>query len=304
MNWAALFHEPADAIAAWSTPKGLLDALQAQGEMVHRFPFRAPTPGQFPDPRALLPLQLDVLLVFYAGQSLALEQWMAAIRMAFDDAALPILVVSELGDEPQTRALNTTRVQLSDLCLTPDPDCALYWSALGARCHWFPHWADRQLFDQIADVSRRPMIATTMGRRRYGTLLRCLFGRRFVNRHCLERENTVLYNSALLAFQYARWGELTRRVFEAAACGCCVVTNRLSPSKKLENLFVNGESIVLYRHSLDLVFKLVYYLWFAPQKALAIGQRAQNIVISHHSVEARALTLIRLVQNDAAAAHQ
>jgi len=297
MNWAALFHEPADAIDAWSTPKGLIDALHAQGETVHRFPFRAPTPEQFPDPRALLPLELDVLLVFYAGQSWALERWMAATRLAFDDANLPILVVSELGDEPQTRALNTTRVQLSDLCLTPDPDCAIHWSELGARCHWFPHWADRQLFDRIAGVQRQPLIATTMGRRRYGTLLRCLFGRRFVNRHCLDRENTILYNTALLAFQYARWGELTRRIFEAAACGCCVVTNRLDPSKRLEHLFVDRESIVLYRHRFDLVLKMAYYLWIAPQKALAIGEQAQKIVLGLHTAEARASTLIQLVQD-------
>jgi spore maturation protein CgeB len=115
-----------------------------------------------------------------------------------------------------------------------------------------------------------------------------------VNRRCEGEQNTELYNSGLIAFQYARWRELTRRVFEAAACGCCVVTNRLPPQLGLEQLFVDGESIVLYANGWQLMLRLVGLLR-DPQRAARIGANGQAAVLQAHTHQARVHQLIALV---------
>ena len=36
-----------------------------------------------------------------------------------------------------------------------------------------------------------------------------------------------------ISFQYARWSEITRRIFESGACGCCILTNKLPKGKNV-----------------------------------------------------------------------
>jgi hypothetical protein len=251
--------------------------------------FRDPSQVVLPSCEELQRRRISVMLVFYAGRSVSLEQELLRVRQGTE-----LLIVNELGDEPQTRQLNAVRVQLSDLCLSPDAPSVEHWQALGGRCAWFTHWADTALFHTDTSVQRQQRIVTTAGRRRYTGLLRAVFGPWFVNRRCEGEQNTELYNSGLIAFQYARWRELTRRVFEAAACGCCVVTNRLPPQLGLEQLFVDGESIVLYANGWQLMLRLVGLLR-DPQRAARIGANGQAAVLQAHTNQARVHQLIALV---------
>ena len=63
-----------------------------------------------------------------------------------------------------------------------------------------------------------------MGNRKYSLMLKTIFLKKFKNENKNGKENTDFYNSTSIVFQYARWGEITRRIFEAASNGCCVVT--------------------------------------------------------------------------------
>jgi hypothetical protein len=235
--------------------------------------------------------QISVLLVFYAGRSEALERELLRIRQGTD-----LLLVNELGDEPQTRHLNAVRVQLSDLSLSPDAASVAHWQALGAHCVWFTHWADTALFHPDASVPRQRRIVTTAGRRRYTRRLQALLGPWFVNRRCTGAQNTQLYNSGLITFQYARWQEVTRRVFEAAACGSCVVTNRLPAAAGLEQLFVDGESVVLYANGWELFGRLLQLLRH-PVQAARIAACGQALVLQAHTQCSRAQQLMALVQH-------
>ena len=288
-RWCFVHHDPGPESGTWTLPRGFAAALHQQGVHLWRVTFPDPARVVLPSCEEIRQRGVEVLLVFYAGRSASLEQELLRLRLGTD-----VVIVNELGDEPQTRALNAVRVQLSHLCLTPDAASAAHWQALGARCAWFTHWADTALFHRQPGVQRQRRIVTTVGRRRYARLLRLVFGSAFVNRRCNGAENTELYNAGLIAFQYARWGELTRRVFEAAACGCCVVTNRLPSDARLDQLFPEGQAIVLYDHAWDLLRQL-WALLRHPARAEAIGARAQAIVEQGHTQHVRAQQLLALV---------
>ena len=288
-RWCFVYHDPEPESDGWTLPRGFATALCQQGVDLWTVTFADPTRVELPSCELIRQRGVEVLLVFYAGRSVALEQELLRLRLGTD-----VLLINELGDEPQTRPLNGVRVQLSHLCLSPDAASAAHWQALGARCTWFTHWADTALFHRQPDVPRQRRIVTTVGRRRYARLLRFVFGQAFVNQRCSGAENTALYNGGLIAFQYARWGEVTRRVFEAAACGCCVVTNRLPETAGLGRLFPDGEAIVFYDHGWDLV-RRIGELMRHPQRAESIGARAQAIVDQGHTQQARASQLVDLV---------
>ena len=62
-----------------------------------------------------------------------------------------------------------------------------------------------------------------------------------------------------MVVQHSRWGEVTRRIFEGMACGKMVLCDRLNESKKLEELFVDGEDIVYYDDMVDCINKINEY---------------------------------------------
>ena len=72
-------------------------------------------------------------------------------------------------------------------------------------------------------------------------------------------EHTDFLNQGLMVIQNSRWGEITRRIFEGMACGKMVICDRLEKSKKLDELFVDGEDIVYYDDIFDCVEKINYY---------------------------------------------
>ena len=290
MRWCFVYHDPEPSSAAWTLPRGFAAALQAEGVELWSVPFIDPSQVVLPSCDALNRRQISVLLVFYAGRSEALEHELLRIRQGTD-----LLLVNELGDEPQTRHLNAVRVQLSDLSLSPDAASVAHWQALGAHCVWFTHWADTALFHPDASVPRQRRIVTTAGRRRYAWRLQLLLGPWFVNRRCTGAQNTQLYNSGLITFQYARWQEVTRRVFEAAACGSCVVTNRLPAAAGLEQLFVDGESVVLYANGWELFGRLLHLVRH-PVQAARIAACGQALVLQAHTQCSRAQQLMALVQ--------
>jgi len=75
-----------------------------------------------------------------------------------------------------------------------------------------------------------------------------------------------------------------------------VVTNRLPAVAGLEQLFVDGESVVLYSNGWQLLSRLVQLLR-QPQRAARIGARGQELVLQSHTQHSRAKQLISWVQN-------
>jgi hypothetical protein len=292
MRWCFVYHDPAPTSEAWTLPRGFAAALRAEGVELWTSAFTDPSHVALPSCEELQRRQISVLLVFYAGRSEALERELLRIRQGTE-----LLIVNELGDEPQTRQLNAVRVQLSDLCLSPDAASVAHWQALGGHCLWFTHWADTALFHPQDPLSeeRSIFLVTTMGRRRYHRLLRLVLGGRYQNRRCAGEENPRLYGSGRVAFQYARWGEVTRRVFEAAACGCCVLTNALPERTGLAQLLPPDRAAVYYSGPCTLLTQL-WRLARQPQWARHVAAEGQKRVLADHTQQSRARQLLNFVQ--------
>jgi spore maturation protein CgeB len=66
-------------------------------------------------------------------------------------------------------------------------------------------------------------------------------------------------NKGLVVIQNSRWGEITRRLFEGMACGKLIITDRLPDVRGLDEVFVEGEEIILYNDMFDCIEKINYY---------------------------------------------
>ena len=286
MRWCFVYHDPNPDSGSWTLPGGFAEALRQEGIDLWTCSFRDPDTVQLPSCEEFQRRGVEVLLVFYAGRSQALEQELLRLRLG-----TTLLIVNELGDEPQTRCHNAVRVQLSDLSLSPDAASAAHWRGLGATCLWFTHWADTALFHGLESSEPPIFLVTTMGRRRYHRLLQLLLGRAYQNRRCEGAENTRFYARGQVAFQYARWGEVTRRVFEAAACGCCVLTNALPPQTRLEELLPANQAAVYYSGPLSLLSQL-WRLARRPAWRQRVALEGQRRVLAEHTQRARARQLI------------
>jgi hypothetical protein len=136
MRWCFAYHDPHPEGGGWTLPGGFAEALRQEGIDLWTCSFPDPATVQLPSCEEFQRRGVEVLLVFYAGRSQALEQELLRLRLG-----TKLLIVNELGDEPQTRCHNAVRVQLSDLSLSPDAASAAHWRGLGAQCLWFTHWA-------------------------------------------------------------------------------------------------------------------------------------------------------------------
>ena len=112
----------------------------------------------------------------------------------------------------------------------------------------------------------------------------------------VEENIIYFYSSGKLVFQYARWDEITRRIFEAAACNCCVLTNKLPPHTMIETLFVHNVSIIYYEGPFSLLKQLIR-LKLKPNLAKQIANNGRNLVLKNHTQLKRAETLIDIVND-------
>ena len=133
-----------------------------------------------------------------------------------------------------------------------------------------------------------------MGWRKHNILLKILFGKSYINKRCNPLENAQLYQQSKIVFQYARWNEITRRLFEAAACECCILTNRLPEHTHLETIFAHNVSAIYYDNFFSLIYQLIRLI-LKPNLHKTIAENAYEIVINHHTQISRAKELIRLV---------
>lgn len=292
LNILFVYQQAAKEFGEWSTPYGFSQALKSIGHRVEDHTFE--NPSQFSSSFfKFIETHInsfDVLLCFFAGRSFELEACLVMAKRLNSK----IVIINEFGDEPQTYKLNKARALCSDIILTPCHKSYVMWSLQGYRCHWFTHWADSIVFKKDASVERKFFLSTTVGRRKYTRLLSFLLGEKFRNHKVWGLKNTFFYNQSVNAYQYARWGEVTRRIFEAAACGCCVLTNRLPRETKLDTIFKHNESIVYYSGPFSLLFELVVLL-FNPQKSERIALRSYEIVQRSHTSTARAYQLTEII---------
>jgi hypothetical protein len=172
-------------------------------------------------------------------------------------------LVVDCGDEPQTMQYNQQRTKNADLILTPDIDCYLYYESLGYDAIFTSHWTDLNIYyPSFTDYEPFDVVTSMYGNR--GEVVKYLqekLGSSFYLKNNLKDiENGDLYRNGKIVFQKARYGEVTRRIFEGMSCKKLVITDRLNSNKQLEDMFIEDEEIVFYSSKDEALEKIKFYL--------------------------------------------
>jgi hypothetical protein len=169
--------------------------------------------------------------------------------------------IQESGDDPQNFERNYPKANRFHYTITPDKQSAQEYRNRGIKADWIPHWADTAV---QFPMNLEPKYVAVTSRGRGGSefldyLTNWAEGA-IGNRNGMDaKEHTEFLNTGLMVVQNSRWKEITRRIFEGMACGKMVLTDRLDINKGLEELFVDGEDIVLYNDMFDCIEKMNYY---------------------------------------------
>ena len=170
--------------------------------------------------------------------------------------------VQESGDDPQNFERNFPKAERFHMTLSPDAESTETYKGRGINAHWWTHFADTKVQVPIEEVEPSYVAVTSRG----------IGGSQFLDTLTVHAEgavgnqnglgpsdHTAFLNSGKMVIQNSRWGEVTRRIFEGMACGKMVLCDRLEKSKKLDELFVDGEDIVYYDDMVDCINKMNEY---------------------------------------------
>ena len=170
--------------------------------------------------------------------------------------------VQESGDDPQNFENNFPKSERFHMTLSPDADSAEEYKKRGRNAYWWTHFADTKVQFPMDDIEPQFNAVTTrgIGGSQFLDTLTVHGDGTIGNQNGMEsEEHTQFLNAGLMVIQHSRWGEVTRRIFEGMACGKMVLCDRLNESKKLEELFVDGEDIVYYDDMVDCINKINEY---------------------------------------------
>jgi hypothetical protein len=247
----------------WSTPKGIYNAFD-NDERVEELRWY-PTPSSDPsfgfnelkkyyDSNEFIP---DIILWMSCGFFPTLDE-------LFDKKNFPkSKLVVDCGDEPQTMHYNQIRTKNADLILTPDVECYLHYKSIGYDVIFTSNWTDLNIFYPSFTLYEPFDVVTSMygDRGEVVNYLQEKLGSSFYLKNNLKDiENGDLYRNGKIVFQKARYGEVTRRIFEGMSCKKLVITDRISLNKQLDKIFKEDEEIVFYSSKEEALEKIQFYL--------------------------------------------
>jgi hypothetical protein len=207
--------------------------------------------------------------------------------------------VMESGDDPQCFDRNVIKAPWFDLILSPDINSVNKYKNLGYNAYWWTHFADTAIQypmdvneDYVA-VSSRGMGSSPI----LDTLATYYEGLICNKNGWYGIEHTKFLNSGKMVIQHSKWGEITRRIFEGMACGKLVMADRLAKNVCLDELFTDGEDIILYDDLQDCAEKIVYYNENDVERN-RIANNGRNKVLKHHTQTQRVdLIIEKYLQN-------
>lgn len=197
---------------------------------------------------------------------------------------VPAFWIQESGDDPQNFERNYPKSNRFHLTITPDHDSYLEYKNRGINVEWVNHFADIKV-QYPMEIDPEYIAVTTRGRG----------GSQFLdqitdwsegsigNQNGLEGEkHTEFLNKGLMVIQNSRWGEITRRIFEGMACGKLIITDRLTDSKKLHELFIDGQDIIYYDDMIDCINKINHYVEHTDEREI-IAQSGMRKLLENYT---------------------
>jgi len=241
----------------WSTPMALINEFQLRGWKTEIISIGSNRTGHYHD----LKLQRWVELKPDSDIVMFMD-WGRFDSPYLDKKLVPnAFWIQESGDDPQNWERNSPKANKFHYTITPDYDSYLKYKEIGINVEWITHFADTRI-QYPMNLQPEYVAVTTrgFGNSNFLDYLTTWGEGAIGNKNSMNGiEHTQFLNKGLMVIQNSRWGEITRRIFEAMACGKLVLTDRLNSSKKLDEILIEGEDIIYYNDMFDCIEKMNYY---------------------------------------------
>jgi len=281
-------HRPTDI---WSTPLSIVNEFEKRGWNTQIYSLFDQN-GDYIDDNIHKLLETKPDIIFHMDWGRHLSPILSKLK---DTGAYCIM---EAGDDPQNQERNIVKSPYFDLILTPDYESNEYYKSKGFNSEWWTHFADTNIhFPQQIDTK---YVAVT-SRGKGGSLFLDKITEHsqglIQNQNEFQGiEHSKFLCEGLMVIQNSRWGEITRRIFEAMACGKMVLTDRLNKNKHLEDLFTHEQEIVYYEGIVDCLNKINFY---NKNKDLReqIAKQGQEKVLNNHTQQHRVDKILKLCKD-------
>jgi hypothetical protein len=240
----------------WSTPLSVAKEFQSQGWDIEFVSIGSNKTGQYHDRDIKTWLdskpQTDIVLFM---------DWGRFDSPLLDKNLLDAFWVQESGDDPQNFDRNFPKSERFHITLSPDSDSTEEYKKRGRDAYWWTHFADTRVQYPMDRESEYVAVTSRgIGCSEFLDMLTQHGGGTIGNQNGFNsKEHTEFLNKGLMVIQKSRFGEVTRRIFEGMACGKMVLCDRLNESKKLHELFKEGDEIIFYDDMVDCITKMNKY---------------------------------------------
>lgn len=198
--------------------------------------------------------------------------------------------IMEAGDDPQQFGGNIIKAPWFDLILSPDIRAVNEYKRLGYNAEWWTHFADTRIHYPMGDIEQKYIAVSSRGMYNHCDIIDQLvqyYEDDIINKNGWHGiEHTKFLNTSKIVLQQSKYKEITRRIFEGMACGKLVITDKLPKDTLLEDLFTEGEDIILYDDLLDCANKIAYYNQNEEERE-RIAKNGYNKVLQYHTQKQR-----------------
>ena len=232
----------------WSTPMALLNEFKERGWETQIIKTNDTDLKNWVDSKP----QTDIVLFM---------DWGRFDSQYLNKDLVPAFWIQESGDDPQNFERNSPKAGRFHLTITPDKRCAEEYNKRGINSLWITHFADT-VYQFPMNLEPEYVAVTSRGKggSEFLDYLTNWAEGSIGNRNGMDViEHTRFLNTGLMVIQNSRWKEITRRIFEAMACGKMVLTDNLPPETGLRDMFIDGVDIVYYDDMFDCIEKMNFY---------------------------------------------
>lgn len=283
----------------WSIPISIQNTIEDMGHQVDRFNlYRLNEDGVgigYTDEglRNFLDQQYNYDLLLHCDYGVFISPLFSQIR---------IKTIMEAGDDIQAFQRNFSKAQYFDYILSPDKRCVELYKQSGLKCLWWTHFADPQIH-KSCDIHQDKLVVTSCEEGRQGGIIRHLRDKLGVvdkniwlnDRFFYGIDHSKFMCRGSIVFQASQFKEVTRRIFEAAACRRMILTDHLDSSTGIYDIFPDGKAAVYYNGWADAVDKILYYREH-PAEVDRIATEGYKIVMEKHTVVHRTKVLLDLIE--------
>jgi hypothetical protein len=241
----------------WSTPMALIKEFQLRGWKTEIISIGSNNTGHYHDLKLQRWLELNP-----QSDIIMFMDWGRFDSAYLDKNLLPnTFWIQESGDDPQNFERNYPKANRFHYTITPDKQSAEEYRNRGINAEWINHFADTMVqFPMNLEPKYVAVTSRGIGGSQFLDYLTNWAEGAVGNQNGMDaKEHTEFLNSGLMVIQNSRHKEITRRIFEAMACGKMVLTDRLNESTGLSEMFIDGEDIVYYDEMFDCIEKMNYY---------------------------------------------